>query len=265
MKRATPVGIAVSVAVVLLAMGCATTDYTQSVPPQPLSQQSIDTLTASWPATPREVAATIIVKYGLPHEATASMLVWHDSGPWKRTILYRDEIPHDFPKPHTDLLEQFVNYRVPVDRFDDLAAYDGSVIVERTKGEISARCDKEDMNFLALNLADDIVAGRRTVEDARQFYARTAMAAMRGETSPYVQGLRFPDDQLRTADRDVPAGSMLSGSPNQSTLLLIAGASLASWPPRRRHANGRASTMRSPFSFQTRTWTPSTWCSPSGK
>ncbi|MEX2153654.1 MAG: hypothetical protein WD825_09970 [Gemmatimonadaceae bacterium] len=58
-------------------------------------------------------------------------------------------MPHSFPKPHTDLLEQFIDYRVPVDKYDELAAYDGSVIVERTKGEISARCDKEAMNFLA--------------------------------------------------------------------------------------------------------------------
>jgi len=45
--------------------------------------------------------------------------------------------------PHKDVLEQFVNRNVPVEKFKELAQYDGSVIVERTKGEISARCDKE--------------------------------------------------------------------------------------------------------------------------
>ncbi|MGQ0560790.1 MAG: hypothetical protein ACT443_02830 [Gemmatimonadota bacterium] len=59
----------------------------------------------------------------------------------------------------------------PWDKFDDLAAYDGSVIAERTKGVLSARCDKEGANFLALNLAHEIVTGRRTVEDARARYA----------------------------------------------------------------------------------------------
>lgn len=29
------------------------------------------------------------------------------------TIVYRDEVPHNFPKPHTDVLELFVDYRVP--------------------------------------------------------------------------------------------------------------------------------------------------------
>lgn len=89
------------------------------------------------------------------------------NGPWKRTILYKEEIPHDFPKPHTDLLQQFIDYKTPVDKFDELATYDGSVIVERTKGEISARCDKEEMNFLALNLANDVATGNKTVEEAR--------------------------------------------------------------------------------------------------
>ena len=32
-------------------------------------------------------------------------------------------MPHTFPKPHTDLLEQFIDYRVPVDKYDELAAY----------------------------------------------------------------------------------------------------------------------------------------------
>jgi hypothetical protein len=57
-----------------------------------------------------------------------------------------------------------------------LARYDGSVIVERTKGEISARCDKEEMNFLAINLGNDVVTGKKDVDAARKFYADTAMA-----------------------------------------------------------------------------------------
>ncbi|MGH8284417.1 MAG: hypothetical protein ACRETT_01460 [Steroidobacteraceae bacterium] len=36
--------------------------------------------------------------------------------------------------PHKDVLEQVIDYKVPPDKFDDLARYDGSVIAERTKG-----------------------------------------------------------------------------------------------------------------------------------
>lgn len=159
----------------------------------------------SWPQESREVAMKMIARYGQPHEFTASMLIWHNNGPWKRTIVNRDTVPHRFPVPHADMLEQFVDYRVPLERYDDLAHYDGSVIVERTKGEMSARCDKEEMNMLALNLAHDISLGRRTWQDARAFYARTAMAFMQGQTSPYTQSLMFKAARGTTADPDQPA------------------------------------------------------------
>ena len=82
-------------------------------------------------------------KYGASDEATASLLLWHNNDPWRRTAAYREEAQHNFPAPHRDVLEQFIPYRVPVDKFDDLAAFDGSVLVDRTKGLMSARCAGE--------------------------------------------------------------------------------------------------------------------------
>lgn len=76
-----------------------------------------------------------------------------NNGPWKRSELVNEEIQHDFPKPHHDMLKQAIAWKVPAGKFDDLAEYDGSIIVERTKGEVAARCDKEEANFLAINLA----------------------------------------------------------------------------------------------------------------
>jgi len=184
-----------------------------NVPPGAPSAQSAekskaDAMIADWPATPQKVAREMIAKYGPPHEATSSMLVWHSNGPWKRTILSRAEVPHEFPMTHTDLLEQSIDYRVPPDRFDELAAYDGSVIVERTKGEMSARCDKEEMNFLALNLANDVATGTKTVAEAREFYAKTAMAFKEGKKDPYTQGLQFTVGKGGTGDPDKPMPMM---------------------------------------------------------
>lgn len=160
---------------------------------------------SGWPAKPQEVGRAMVDRYGPPDEMTASRMIWNGNRPWKRTILYREEVPHSFPMAHTDLLEQFIDYRVPPDKFDELARYDGSVIVERTKGEISARCDKEEMNFLALNLANDIATGKRSVEDARSFYAKTATAFKQGKKDPYTQKLQFPVPNGGTADPDRPA------------------------------------------------------------
>ncbi len=171
----------------------------------PVAAETVDQIISAWPDVPREVAQTVMEKYGSPHEATASRLIWFDNAPWKRTILYRDVVQHDFPMPHPDLLEQFIDYQAPLEMYDELAVYDGSVIVERTKGEISARCDKEEMNFLAINLANDVAIGERTPDEARQFYAETAMAFMEGTSDPYVEGFVFEVPEGDTADPDEPA------------------------------------------------------------
>ncbi len=144
-----------------------------------------------WPEVSRKATDAIMGKYGAPQEATPSMLIWHNNGPWKRTIIYRETVDHNFPMPHQDVLEQFIAYDVPADKFDELAQYDGSVIAERTKGEISARCDRENANFLALNLANDIITGSKNVEQARQAYAEAMKAVMAGKPPEMTQRLTF--------------------------------------------------------------------------
>ncbi|HEY0036240.1 MAG TPA: hypothetical protein VGB66_06100, partial [Longimicrobium sp.] len=162
---------------------------------------------AGWSQASREAAADMRAKYGAPDEVTATSMVWHGNGPWKRTTISRDEIPHHFPMPHPDVMEQVINYRVPPALLDEITQYDGSVMVERTKGEMSARCDKEGANFLALNLAHEIVGGRRTVAEARRMYAEQIMAMKAGRPAPYTERLLF-QPQASSMDPDVPAPSM---------------------------------------------------------
>jgi hypothetical protein len=105
---------------------------------------------------------------------------------------------------------------VPAGKFDAIAAYDGSVVPERTKGEVSARCDMEEMNFLALNLMHDIVTGARTVDDARREYAEQATAFMLKRAAPYTEGLRFEVPRGGTADLDQPKiGPMMKEAPGR--------------------------------------------------
>ncbi len=155
-----------------------------------------------WPESSKKAAMTTTEKYGPPDEMTNNMLVWNDKAPWKQIVISRQEVPHAFPVQHPDVMEQVIEYRVPPDKFDELAMYDGSVVVERTKGTMSARCDKEEANFLALNLAHDIVTGKRTVQQARDFYAKTVMASMKGEKPPYMQKLQFQPSRGNTMDPD---------------------------------------------------------------
>lgn len=156
----------------------------------------------TWPETAQEAAKAMIEKYGQPAESTPSMLVWYNTGPFKRTVVYKEEVQHDFPMPHKDVLEQFVDHKVPADKHNDLANYDGSVMVDRTKGELSARCDKEGANILALNLAHDIMENKRSVEEAREFYANAIMEMMKGNKLPYMQSLQFKTEKGNAAFAD---------------------------------------------------------------
>lgn len=160
---------------------------------------------AAWPEKIRQLAARLITKYGVPAEATDRQLTWYSNGAWKRTTLYREEIQHNFAHPHKDVLEQTVSYRVPPDKIAALAAFNGSVVVNRTRGEISSTSDGEDTNFLALNVADDVVRGERDVEQARAYFAQIIRARMIREPEPYLQTLKFkPSPASPDADEVAP-------------------------------------------------------------
>lgn len=169
---------------------------------QPYETASVEQLTSGWPKTPSETAKAVIGRYGPPQEASPNMLVWHQTGPWKKMILSRDEAQHLFPKPHMDVLEQVVNYHVPADRVADLIRFDGSVMYERTRGELSARCENEQANFLALNLAHDIATGRSDVDAARRRYTAAMQGMAKGELDPYLTQLTFDPSAANTADPD---------------------------------------------------------------
>ena len=165
--------------------------------------QPIDEAIAAWPKEPKESARRLIEYYGEPDEVTPSQLVWHEKAkPWKRTVLTAQEARHDFPSPHTDFVEQVIDYRVPVDKVAELAAYDGSVIVDRTRGELSARCGGSSKNFLAINLAVDIINGRRTADDARRVYAEVARKFDEGQKDPLTEDFQFQMPMGATGDPD---------------------------------------------------------------
>ncbi len=158
---------------------------------------------SAWPEASRKAADMMSAKHGPPTEVTDSYLIWGKTGPWKRTIISKEETPHEFPGPHTDVMEQFIDYKVPIDAFSKLAEYDGSVIAERTKGELSARCDMEGANFLALNLADEIINRKISVDEARSKYTEQIMLMKQGKPAPYTEKLLFTPG-MNTRDPDKP-------------------------------------------------------------
>lgn len=167
-------------------------------------------MVAKWSERPRLAAAQMMAKYGNPSEATAEYLIWRDKGPFARIKVQKLEIPHDFPKPHMDYLTHTVRYRVPADKTDELVAFDGSVIPDRTAGELSARCDLEGHNILTLNLANDIVNGKKNVADARKDFGAKVAEDSLGKMPAYVTALQFAPGGAEAADADK---SVMPGSP----------------------------------------------------
>lgn len=165
------------------------------------SQSAVDIL-AAWPEEAREAADAVVKEYGKPDEASESALTWNNAGRWKRIVAQRAFWPHTFPAPHTDSVETFVDYQVPPEMFTPLAQFDGSVMVERTTGEVSARCHDEQANSLALNLMHDIVTGEKTVAEARDYYGVEFLNARRKEPTPYMDKLNFTPSAGSAADPD---------------------------------------------------------------
>lgn len=165
----------------------------------------VDALLERWPAAPAEVAEEMRARYGEPDEATTERLIWHHNRPWTRTTVLRDEIPHHFPAPHTDFLAQSVAYRVPAEHLSDLARFNGSVGADRTVGELTARCDSEAMNILALNLAHELINGERSVEQARETFAEEVAMHAVNPPSAYSVRLLFDPPAADPADYDAPA------------------------------------------------------------
>lgn len=163
---------------------------------------SATAILAEWPELSREAAQLVVDQYGEPHEATSSELRWFEVGPWKRILAQRAYWKHNFPAPHHDSVESVIDYRVPVDKGSDVLAFDGSVVIERTTGELSARCHDEQANSLALNLTHEIVVGIRTVDEARDYYATEFLGARRGDPTPYMDELRFEPARAYAGDPD---------------------------------------------------------------
>jgi len=144
-----------------------------------------------WPESSQYVAKEMMAKYGMPGEYTESMLIWKNNTPWKKTILYKEQTEHSFPITHPDQLEQTILYKVPEEKFNELAKFDGSVTANRTNGTLTVRCLNEKLNILTVNLAMEIIQGKKTAEQARLAYYKSATEIIKGGSPEYSHRLFY--------------------------------------------------------------------------
>lgn len=139
--------------------------------------------TRDWPDTPRLAARLMIEKYGPPQRIQPGRLDWEARWPWKR-------ISVDAARPSRPL-EQVLDYDVPNSRRAALSRFRSGLIVYSEEGELAARSDREELNYLTLNLAHEIAQGARGPAEARLFHDRIRQLSLTGKESPYTQGLLF--------------------------------------------------------------------------
>lgn len=166
------------------------------------TKQEVMEIISDWEQKQQTETEKTMEKYGVPEGITERRLIWYDVDPWKRIEIFKEATLHNFPTPHPDFFEQVIDYHVPPDKADELTEYDGSVMFERTTGELSARCHTEWANFLAINLADAVITDEMSVKEARRAYAQDVIAKMNGETPPRTQGFQFELPEGSQADRD---------------------------------------------------------------
>lgn len=177
-----------------------------SLPLYPPPRMPLDPLTLALPAFPpaarRAVAATI-QEYGDPDFVSGRAIQWDNRGPYTRIMVFSHPTRHLFPEPHEDILLQEVRLSVPPGKAADLLRFDGSLLIDRTRGTLASYCDSEPTNRLALNLAHDIIEGRRGVASARAAFARGRALMLSGKATADALTLRF-SPRFDTSDLDAP-------------------------------------------------------------
>ncbi len=171
--------------------------------------RSAESVIQNWPKKVQADARMLIDRYGEPSTVEDNQLVWTDNGPWKRTVMHKEGLTRPMIGKSRDHLEQVINREVPEEKVADLEKFDKRLKVDRAAGELSSRSDSERMNFLTLNLADDIIKGQRTVSDARSFAKQVQSLEKAGKSSPYLDGLIF------TQQGGAPEGSEMTPETRQ--------------------------------------------------
>jgi hypothetical protein len=139
-----------------------------------LPRAFIQRIVSGWPLHSQKIANTLIQKYGTPHEATPSMLIWQYNGPWKRTIVHKEGVRHNIPHRHVDILEQTIDTKVRTEAYGEIIKFDGSIVMNRTRGEMTAYCENEFSNIFLLNLAHDIAIGKISSDEAKRIHSRSS-------------------------------------------------------------------------------------------
>jgi len=148
----------------------------------------------TWPSSSEKTAQAMIQKYGQPGRVTEDSLIWYNNGPWKKTVVHREASDGEDGTTATGILEQTITYQLPENRFAALDTFTRGMLGDLRRSELSSRSNSEKKNFLAINLAEEIITGQKTLEQAHVFYYKQLDLMEAGKSSRYTEGFLFPVD-----------------------------------------------------------------------
>ena len=144
-----------------------------------------------WAPPSAAAGRRLMDEYGTPDDVAPNRLTWNNRGAWKRTVVWNRK-PVYLSPVDLAVMEQTVDYPVTHAQAGELLAFSDCLKIDLARGELSSRAGREEINYLTLNLADEIVRGQKTVAEAQTAFLRQLELAAAGKSTPYMTGLVFP-------------------------------------------------------------------------
>lgn len=144
-----------------------------------------------WAAPSEVVGRQLLAEYGTPDDVTPDRLTWNDRGSWKRVVVWNRK-PIYLSPVDLSVMKETVDYPMSESQAGVLLAFSDCIEVDLVHGELSSRANREEINYLTLNLADEIMRGQLTVAEAQEKFIRQIRLAASGKLTPYMTGLLFP-------------------------------------------------------------------------
>lgn len=132
----------------------------------------------------------MVDRYGPPTRIESKRVVWEDKAPFKRIAVW-DRMENFQGPGAADNIEQTIAYLVPDEARPALKAFSRRVGVSDDGTELSSISFSPERNLLTLNLADQVIRGTRSPQEASDFYELTLRLEAAGKSTPYTQRLLF--------------------------------------------------------------------------
>ena len=118
-------------------------------------------------------ARKLIEVYGEPDIISENQLTWLAGAipPFSEVYIKDESIAHDFPVEHEDFVYSVMDIHMSAEQVGQLAFVSESILVDRLKDTVTARCGMLLKNAITLELVQDVVNGNLEPEMAREEYS----------------------------------------------------------------------------------------------